>query len=78
MAEERVQRRLSAMNGSYIARIVRVTKRPINGKDSYCVLIDQPPTPHTKRTSAVNLLDYCAGSASRSYRSAARSSAALA
>jgi len=45
-----------APNSSYIARIVRVTKRPINGEESYRVLIDQLPVPHTKRTSAVNLL----------------------
>jgi fimbrial chaperone protein len=45
-----------APNGNYVARIVRVTKRPISGEESYRVLIDQLPAPHQKRTSAVNLL----------------------
>ena len=45
-----------AANGSYVARIVRVSKRPINGEESYRVLIDQLPATQQKRTSAVNLL----------------------
>jgi fimbrial chaperone protein len=45
-----------AANGSYVARIVRVTKRPVSGEESYRVLIDQLPAPQQKRTSAVNLL----------------------
>ena len=45
-----------APNGNYVARIVRVTKRPVGGEESYRVLIDQLPAPHQKRTSAVNLL----------------------
>jgi len=45
-----------AANGSYVARIVRVSKRPISGEESYRVLIDQLPATQQKRTSAVNLL----------------------
>lgn len=45
-----------APNGNYLVRIVRVTKRPISGEESYRVLIDQLPAPNQKRTSAVNLL----------------------
>jgi fimbrial chaperone protein len=41
---------------NYVARIVRVTKRPISGEESYRVLIDQLPAPAQQRGNAVNLL----------------------
>jgi fimbrial chaperone protein len=45
-----------APKGNYVARIVRVSKRPVSGEESYRVLIDQLPAPAQKRTNAVNLL----------------------
>src|ERR1700737_2550394 len=45
-----------APKANYVARIVRVTKRPIGGEESYRVLIDQLPAPTQKRGNAVNLL----------------------
>jgi fimbrial chaperone protein len=45
-----------APNTNYVARIVRVTKRPIVGEESYRVLIDQIPAPTQRRGHAVNLL----------------------
>ena len=41
---------------NYVARVVRVTKRPISGEESYRVLIDQLPAPTQQRGNAVNLL----------------------
>ena len=41
---------------NYVARIVRVTKRPISGEESYRVLIDQLPAPTQQHGNAVNLL----------------------
>jgi fimbrial chaperone protein len=41
---------------NYVARIVRVTKRPVSGEESYRVLIDQLPAPTQQRGNAVNLL----------------------
>ncbi len=43
-----------APNASYVARVVRVTKRPISGEESYRVLIDQLPARRQKRTNSVN------------------------
>jgi fimbrial chaperone protein len=45
-----------APKANYVARIVRVTKRPISGEESYRVLIDQLPAPTQQRGNAVNLL----------------------
>jgi fimbrial chaperone protein len=40
----------------YIARIVRVTKRPVSGEEAYRIFIDQLPEPAQKRAQTVNLL----------------------
>jgi fimbrial chaperone protein len=41
---------------NYVARIVRVSKRPVVGEESYRVLVDQLPEPAQKGMNAVNLL----------------------
>ena len=41
---------------NYVARVVRVTKRPVSGEESYRVLIDQLPAPTQERGNAVHLL----------------------
>jgi fimbrial chaperone protein len=41
---------------NYVARIVRVTKRPISGEESYRILVDQLPDVSQQRTNTVNLL----------------------
>ena len=41
---------------NYVARIVRVTKRPVSGEESYRVLIDQLPAPAQQHGNTVNLL----------------------
>src|SRR4051812_23852746 len=40
----------------YIARIVRVTKRPVTGEESYRLLVDQLPDLSQQKNGAVNLL----------------------
>jgi fimbrial chaperone protein len=45
-----------APKANYVARIVRVTKRPISGEESYRVMIDQLPESTAQRTNAVHLL----------------------
>ena len=42
--------------GNYVARVVRVSKRPVNGEESYRVLIDQLPDSNQERGNAVRLL----------------------
>jgi fimbrial chaperone protein len=41
---------------NYITRIVRVTKRPISGEESYRVLVDQLPDATQQKGNTVNLL----------------------
>ena len=43
-----------APKGNYVARVVRVSKRPISGEESYRVLIDQLPAPRQQRGNASN------------------------
>lgn len=45
-----------APKGNYVARVVRVSKRPISGEESYRVLIDQLPEASQQRGNAVKLL----------------------
>ena len=45
-----------APKANYVARIVRVTKRPINGEESYRVLIDQIPAATQAQGHSVNLM----------------------
>lgn len=42
--------------GQYIARIVRVSKRPVAGEESYRLLVDQLPDLSQQKNGAVNLL----------------------
>jgi fimbrial chaperone protein len=42
--------------GQYIARIVRVSKRPVTGEESYRLLVDQLPDLSQQKNGAVNLL----------------------
>jgi fimbrial chaperone protein len=42
--------------GQYIARIVRVTKRPVEGEESYRLMVDQLPDLSKQQNGAVNLL----------------------
>lgn len=42
--------------GQYIARIVRVSKRPVTGEESYRLLVDQLPDLSLQKNGAVNLL----------------------
>jgi fimbrial chaperone protein len=42
--------------GQYIARIVRVSKQPVTGEESYRVLVDQLPDLSQQKNGAVNLL----------------------
>jgi len=41
---------------NYITRIVRVTKRPVSGEESYRILVDQLPDPAQQKGNSVNLL----------------------
>jgi fimbrial chaperone protein len=41
---------------NYVARVVRVTKRPVSGEESYRVLIDQLPAASQQRGHSVKLL----------------------
>jgi fimbrial chaperone protein len=41
---------------NYITRIVRVTKRPITGEESYRILVDQLPDASQQKGNTVNLL----------------------
>jgi fimbrial chaperone protein len=43
-------------NGQYIARIVRVSKQPVSGEESYRLLVDQLPDLSQQKNGAVNLL----------------------
>jgi fimbrial chaperone protein len=45
-----------APNGQYIARIVRVSKQPVAGEESYRLLVDQLPDLSQRKSGAVNLL----------------------
>ena len=45
-----------APNGQYIARIVRVSKRPVTGEESYRLFVDQLPDLAQQKNGAVNLL----------------------
>jgi fimbrial chaperone protein len=42
--------------GQYITRIVRVSKRPVVGEESYRLLVDQLPDLSQQRNGAVNLM----------------------
>lgn len=42
--------------GEYIARIVRVSKRPVTGEESYRLLVDQMPDLSQQKNGMVNLL----------------------
>ena len=42
--------------GQYIARIVRVSKQPVTGEESYRLLVDQLPDLSQQKNGAVNLL----------------------
>lgn len=43
-------------NGQYVARIVRVSKQPVAGEESYRLLVDQLPDLSQQKNGAVNLL----------------------
>ena len=45
-----------APKGQYIARIVRVTKRPVEGEESYRLMVDQLPDLTKQQNGAVNLM----------------------
>jgi fimbrial chaperone protein len=45
-----------APKSNYVVRVVRVTKRPVSGEESYRVLIDQLPEGAQQKGNAVNLL----------------------
>ncbi len=45
-----------APNGQYIARVVRVSKQPVAGEESYRLLVDQLPDLSQRKSGAVNLL----------------------
>jgi fimbrial chaperone protein len=45
-----------APQANYVARVVRVSKRPVSGEESYRVLIDQLPAPSQQRGHSINLL----------------------
>ncbi len=40
----------------YVVRVVRVSKRPIRGEESYRVIVDQLPNVRSQQTRAINLL----------------------
>ena len=40
----------------YVVRVVRVTKQPIQGEESYRVIVDQLPQPQKQTARAINLL----------------------
>jgi fimbrial chaperone protein len=42
--------------GQYIARVVRVSKRPVTGEQSYRLMVDQLPDLSQQKNGAVNLL----------------------
>jgi fimbrial chaperone protein len=44
---------------NYITRIVRVTKRPVAGEESYRILVDQLPDATQQKGNTVNLLMRC-------------------
>jgi len=43
-------------NGKYIARIVRVSRQPVAGEESYRLLVDQLPDLSQRKSGAINLL----------------------
>ena len=43
-------------DGKYIARIVRVSKKPVTGEESYRLMVDQLPDLAQQRNGAVNLM----------------------
>lgn len=45
-----------APKSNYVVRVVRVTKRPVSGEESYRVLVDQLPEGAQQKGNAVNLL----------------------
>ena len=45
-----------AAKAEYITRIVRVSKRPLQGEESYRLLVDQLPDPSQQKNGTVNLL----------------------
>ena len=45
-----------AADGKYIARIVRVSKQPVVGEESYRLLVDQLPDLSQQKNGAVNLM----------------------
>lgn len=45
-----------AANAEYVMRIVRVTKRPVSGEESYRLLVDQLPEPNQQKTSMIHFL----------------------
>ena len=40
----------------YVVRVVRVSKRPVRGEESYRVIVDQLPNVRSQQTRAINLL----------------------
>ena len=40
----------------YVVRVVRVTKQPVQGEESYRVVVDQLPQPQNQRARTINLL----------------------
>lgn len=45
-----------APNASYVVRLVRVTKQPVSGEESYRLLVDELPDAARQRNGAINLL----------------------
>ena len=45
-----------APGADYVVRVVRVSKRPISGEESYRVIVDQLPNMGRQQTRAINLL----------------------
>lgn len=43
-------------HADYLVRVVRVTKQPIQGEESYRVFVDQIPQPHKQTARTINLL----------------------
>lgn len=43
-------------NGTYALRVVRVSKAPVAGEETYRMLIDEIPDPARQRNSAINLV----------------------
>jgi fimbrial chaperone protein len=43
-------------HADYVVRVVRVSRQPVQGEESYRVLVDQIPEPQNQRDRAINLL----------------------